>query len=66
MLGAIMEERSVRVCCPSAVHEAMKRDDLAWARLEYVGLQDDGDGGWLELRNCPCGGTLGRAVEVTP
>lgn len=35
-----------------------------WNRLEYVGLQDDQDGGWLELRNCQCRSTL--AIEVKP
>jgi len=30
----------------------------AWSRLQWVGLQDDGDGGWLALRNCVCDTTL--------
>lgn len=30
----------------------------AWQRLPYVGLQDDFDGGWLEMRNCVCHSTL--------
>ena len=29
-----------------------------WARLPYVGRMDDGEGGFLSLRNCPCGGTM--------
>lgn len=33
----------------------------SWLSLKYVGQQDDGEGGWLNLRNCPCGSTL--AVE---
>lgn len=32
-----------------------------WLALRYVGQQDDGEGGWLTLRNCRCGSTL--AVE---
>lgn len=31
---------------------------LEWRDLPYVGLQDDGDGGWLVLRNCACLSTL--------
>lgn len=33
-------------------------DAETWRALQYVGAQDDGDGGFLELRNCPCGSTL--------
>ena len=32
-----------------------------WERLKYIGLQDDFDGGWLELRNHRCGSTLAAA-----
>jgi hypothetical protein len=35
-------------------------DHQTWAKLPYVGLQDDGDGGWLELRNDVCGSTIAR------
>lgn len=28
-----------------------------WQRLPWVGLMGDGNGGQLELRNCPCGST---------
>lgn len=38
--------------------------DPEWRELPRVGLMDDGDGGWLELRNHLCGTTL--AVEVSP
>jgi hypothetical protein len=30
----------------------------AWRRLLYVGVQDDGNGGMLELRNCACLSTI--------
>lgn len=30
----------------------------AWTDCEYVGPMDDGDGGFLELRNCKCGSTM--------
>lgn len=33
-----------------------------WQRLPHVGEQDDGAGGIIELRNCPCGSTI--AVEL--
>jgi hypothetical protein len=36
----------------------------SWLALPFVGLQDDGDGGHLELRNCPCGSTLTREVPA--
>lgn len=29
-----------------------------WHELVFVGLQDDGMGGWLELRNCTCRSTI--------
>lgn len=29
-----------------------------WSLLRLVGYQEDGDGGFLELRNCTCGTTL--------
>lgn len=33
-----------------------------WLELNYVGLQDDADGGWLELRKChACGSTMAVA-----
>ncbi len=37
---------------------------LEWARLEHVGHQDDGDGGWLILRNCiDCKSTISVQAE---
>lgn len=35
-----------------------------WRRLAYVGPQDDGAGGVLELRNCACRSTLGIEVAA--
>lgn len=29
-----------------------------WDRLPLCGLQDDGEGGWLEVRNCRCGSSI--------
>lgn len=29
-----------------------------WRALAYVGVQEDGEGGALSLRNCGCGSTL--------
>lgn len=37
-------------------------DAASWLALPFVGLQDDGDGGFLVLRNCPCDGTI--SVEL--
>ena len=37
---------------------------LEWWALKFVGLQDDHDGGWLELRNCDrCHSTIAIQVE---
>lgn len=45
--------------CPSAFHDALKRNPVAWAKLRYVGIQHFGPGITpLELRNCTCGDTL--------
>lgn len=36
---------------------------VAWQKLAYLGLMDDGFGGHrLELRNCACGSTLSLPV----
>ena len=37
-----------------------------WTRMTLIGYQDDGDGAWLELRNCVCHATLARAVAERP
>lgn len=47
-------------CCPVEDHDRMRASSAVWASLEHVGFQDDGEGGRLELRNCPCGGTISR------
>lgn len=39
---------------------------VAWSQLPLVGYQDDGEGGWLELRNCPCTSTLGVQAAARP
>lgn len=49
-------------CCPQETHDRMRNDDVTWPQLAIVGYQDDGAGGKLELRNCPCGGTIARPV----
>lgn len=44
-------------------HEHAKKTPLIWNSWAYVGEQDDGDGGKLELRNCPnCGSTLAKEI----
>ncbi len=52
----------VRVCACGR-----RYDSSRWELLPRVvknrGIMDDGDGGYLELRNCPCGSTL--AEEIT-
>jgi hypothetical protein len=36
-----------------------------WLKLEFVGHQDDGDGGWLILRNCrDCHSTISCQAET--
>ena len=48
----------VRCRCCEASYDA-----AAWASLDYVGEQDDYEGGALELRNCPCGSTLSKQTK---
>ncbi len=62
--------------CSVEVHEALKRDESAWRRLSYVGVQhvpadEHYEAEDYELRNCTCGSTLYRliappAIEQTP
>ncbi len=52
-----------------AAHQLLKRNQLLWRQLEYVGVQvfhadEDGPEERLELRNCTCGSTLARRIEV--
>lgn len=51
-------------------HIAVKRDDVAWSRLTYNGVQhveadETGPAEKLEVRTCSCGSTLARTIEVT-
>lgn len=40
-------------------------DVNAWNALPYVGLQDDGEGGFLELRNCDrCWSTIAVVAKA--
>lgn len=46
-------------CCDQAEHDALKVAATFRENTTYVGRQSDGDGGWLELRNCTrCPATL--------
>ena len=46
-------------CCDQATHDALKVAATFRETTTYVGRQSDGDGGWLELRNCMrCPATL--------
>lgn len=38
-------------------------DGPAWAALPVVGTMPDGDGGWLDLRNCACASTISIAAS---
>jgi hypothetical protein len=42
---------------------ALYRED-EWKLLPFVGNQDGGEGYVVELRNCPCGSTIG--IEFPP
>ena len=46
--------------CSQAAHAALKADPAAWSALRFVGFTYAPDGRVLELRQCPCGSTLGR------
>lgn len=37
-----------------------------WRELQFIGFQEDGLGGHLELRNCACGATHLREVAGPP
>ncbi len=50
------------VLCSESTHDAIRKTPAAFAALTYVGEQDDGQGGFVELRNCDCGSTLAVAV----
>ncbi len=38
-------------------------DDVLWESWPTLGLMEDGDGGFLDLRNCACGTTLSRVAK---
>ncbi len=45
-----------KVC--SCCHQEIS--DAKWESWPTLGLMEDGDGGFLDLRNCSCGTTLAR------
>ena len=54
--------------CSTAHHESLKADPEKWAALKYIGIQiteadEDGPETSTELRDCPCGSTLGKVLE---
>lgn len=55
--------------CPRD-HDALKLDDAAWEKLDYVGrtegYDEDENECWLELRNCTCKSTLARPEKSAP
>lgn len=54
--------------CTMASHEELRRSPIRLAReTSPAGRQDDGDGGWLELRRCrACESTLAIPGETAP
>lgn len=53
------QARPASRCCDQAEHDALKVAATFRENTTYVGRQSDGDGGWLELRNCTrCPATL--------
>lgn len=48
----------IKQCMCGAIHT-----EVEWSCLRLVGLQDDGDGGWLEMRNCVCNSTIAIQVQ---
>lgn len=50
--------------CETAVHEAIKASEKAFAACKLIGFQRGvANGPALELRNCACGSTLAREVK---
>lgn len=55
---------SVDTCIADGTHDAAKSDPSRWSALPCVGVQEDGDGGAYELRNCDrCRSTLAMRVQ---
>lgn len=57
------------VCSAGINHTAIKRDDKMWQTLVFVGVQHveasgDEPAYTIELRDCPCGSTLGRVAKT--
>jgi hypothetical protein len=54
--------------CTAEIHAALKADPVRWARLRHIGMRryeyGDGTSELLEHRNCECGTTLVRVVDV--
>lgn len=51
-------------------HVEVKRDEIGWRQLEYVGVQivdedESGPAERIEIRNCTCGTTLGRTESLS-
>ena len=55
---------AVDLCVADGTHEEIKSDPVKWAEQPRVGVQEDGDGGAYELRNCArCRSTLAMRME---
>ena len=49
----------VRVCSMCGTRHTYS----TWAKLRFLGYQDDGNGECIELRNCTCGSTIAIDLE---
>lgn len=58
------QSATARIDIPKTCGCGRVHDAAGWAALDLAGsgLMDDGEGGFLELRNCACGSTL--AIEA--
>jgi hypothetical protein len=57
---------SAAPACPDPVCVCACGARFGWLDSPSLGLQDDGDGGLLDLRDCPaCGSTRARQVRST-
>lgn len=50
--------------CTRESHEASKLT-AEWSFMEYLGIQETGHEYALELRNCKCGSTLAKEIDLT-
>lgn len=62
--GAVVKLLAFGEVCDPSLHEALKADSAQWFALPFVGIQDGGAGHAYCLRNCGCGSTLAKPVEV--